>query len=140
MAATMCELRWLSFILVDLGIPVSLPVSMFCDNQVALHIMANPVFHECMKHIELDCHIARNAYKEGFIAPSHIRSSVQVVDMLTKNLPLKSFAFLLSKLGLVSMASSPTCGGAVEFDECLDQQPANAAEAIVVADDPPDVG
>ncbi|KAK4386141.1 hypothetical protein Sango_2484700 [Sesamum angolense] len=57
MAATICELKWLSYVLADFGISVSLPISMFCDNQAALHIMANPVFKKRRKHIELDCHV-----------------------------------------------------------------------------------
>ncbi|KAL2240118.1 UNVERIFIED_CONTAM: Retrovirus-related Pol polyprotein from transposon RE2 [Sesamum indicum] len=100
MASTVCELKWLSYLLSDFGIKLSLPVRLFCDNQAALHIMANPVFHERTKHIEIDCHVVRTAYKDGFLAPSHIRSSLQLVDLFTKSLSLKSFAFLLGKLGL----------------------------------------
>ncbi|KAL0444180.1 UNVERIFIED_CONTAM: Retrovirus-related Pol polyprotein from transposon RE2 [Sesamum latifolium] len=115
MAASVCELHWISYFLSDLGVSLKLPIRLFCDNQATLHIMANPVFHERTKHIKLHCRVVRDAYKEGFIAPSHIRSSSQTADLFTKVHSLKIFASLLSKLGLVSMVPSPTCGGAVEY-------------------------
>ncbi|KAL0399800.1 UNVERIFIED_CONTAM: putative mitochondrial protein [Sesamum radiatum] len=76
MAATVCELLWLSYILADLGISFPLPVELFCDNKAAIYITANPVFHERTKHIEMDCHIVRDAFKEGFILPTYVRSSL----------------------------------------------------------------
>ena len=60
MASTSCELIWLKYLLFDLGIKHDQPISMFCDNQVAMHIAANPVFHERTKHIEVDCHYVRS--------------------------------------------------------------------------------
>ncbi|KAL0439797.1 UNVERIFIED_CONTAM: Retrovirus-related Pol polyprotein from transposon RE1 [Sesamum latifolium] len=67
MAAVVCELRWISYLLTDFGVDVHTPVPLYCDNKAALHIMANSVFHERTKHIEIDCHILRNAYKDGLV-------------------------------------------------------------------------
>lgn len=49
MAATVCELQWVTYILCDLKIPVPTPISLYCDNQAAIHIAQNPVFHERTK-------------------------------------------------------------------------------------------
>ncbi|KAL0355010.1 UNVERIFIED_CONTAM: Retrovirus-related Pol polyprotein from transposon RE1 [Sesamum radiatum] len=103
MGTTVCELQWISYLLHDFGIPVHTPISMFCDNKAALHIMANPVFHERTKHLDIDCHIVRNQYKLGFIAPSFVRSKEQVADLFTKSLPGPLFLTLLSKLKLFAL-------------------------------------
>ena len=52
-----CELTWLRYLLRDLHIDHPKPVTLYYDNQVAMHIVANPVFHERTKHIEIDGHI-----------------------------------------------------------------------------------
>lgn len=46
MATTVCELKWLKALLYDLGVSHSGPMRLHCDSQAALHIAANPVFHE----------------------------------------------------------------------------------------------
>lgn len=65
MALTVCELEWLRALLADFGVGHDGPMDLFCDNQAALYIAANPVFHERTKHVEIDCHCVRNAIQDG---------------------------------------------------------------------------
>lgn len=51
-AATTCELTWLSCLFKDQQIQLK-PMTLFRDNQTTLHIATNLVCHECRKHIEL---------------------------------------------------------------------------------------
>ena len=100
LASTVYELLWISYILRDFDITVPLPIPIWCDNQAALHIVANPVFHERTKHLDIDCHLVRDQFKLGFIHPQYIPSRFQVADLFTKALATPHFSFLCSKLGL----------------------------------------
>ncbi|KAL2251379.1 UNVERIFIED_CONTAM: Retrovirus-related Pol polyprotein from transposon RE1 [Sesamum indicum] len=115
MAATTCEVTWLIYILKNMGVEVKTPIPFYCDNKAALHITANPVFHERTKNLEIDCHIVRNKYKEGIIQPTYVVSKQQIADLFTKPLCGNSFLYLKSKLYLLNLHPSLTCEGGDEI-------------------------
>ena len=59
LADTTSELLWLRWLLKDLGVSTSSATPLYCDNQSAIHIAHNDVFHERTKHIEIYCHFIR---------------------------------------------------------------------------------
>ena len=100
MAVTTCELKWLKSLLESFSVLHSSPMRLFCDNQSALHIAKNPVFHERTKHIEVDCHFVRDELQSGNISTAYVPTRHQLADFLTKALGRQQFTFLMRKLGI----------------------------------------
>lgn len=67
MASAASEVTWTVRLLEELGVSNLQPITLHCDNQSAIHIAKNPVFHERTKHIEIDCHFTRDKVLEGLI-------------------------------------------------------------------------
>ena len=105
MANVTCKLTWLFSLLKEFGIDHTNLALLYCDNQAALHIAANPIFHECTKHITIDCHLIREKIQVGLIKTLHVSSRHQLANIFTKALHPSLFHELLGKMGLLSIYS-----------------------------------
>jgi hypothetical protein len=85
-AAAACQGIWLAWLLTDMietdsGVP-----DLLMDNQSAIALSKNPVFHERSKHIDVRYHYIRDCINEGRIIINYTMIEEQLVDILTKAL------------------------------------------------------
>ena len=99
MALATCELIWLKWLLRELSFRNDEQMTLVCDNQAALHITSNSVFHEMTKHIEVDCHFIREKIVSRCMTTSFVNSSDQLVDIFTKYLRCLRIQYICNKLG-----------------------------------------
>lgn len=99
MAAAASEIVWLRLLLEELGHSLTgKPTKLFCDNQAAIQIASNPVFHERTKHIEVACHYIREKVLDRTIETPYLQSSDQLADIFTKALSKGDFQKFADKL------------------------------------------
>ncbi|RVW15111.1 Retrovirus-related Pol polyprotein from transposon TNT 1-94 [Vitis vinifera] len=99
MTLATCELIWLRHLLRELRFGKDEQMKLICDNQAALHIASNPVFHERTKHIEVDCHFIREKIASGCVATSFVNSNDQLADIFIKSLRGPRIKYICNKLG-----------------------------------------
>ena len=86
MTQSVCEIMWIRQLLMEVSIEISVPTKLWCDNQAAMHIASNLVFHEQTKHIEIDCHFVREKIQVGLISTRYMRTREQLRDIFIKPL------------------------------------------------------
>lgn len=100
MTEVLRELKWVKGLLFDFGIRHDRPMTLMCDNQSAIYLTKNPVFHERTKHIEAECHFIRDHIINRTIATKHVVSKDQLADIFTKAQGRKEFDIFLYKLDI----------------------------------------
>ena len=70
------------------------------DNQSAICVANNPVFHSRTKYIELKYHFIRDQVGQGNITLNYCPSEAMIADIHTKGLPTPQFQKLRHLLGM----------------------------------------
>ena len=93
---------WLRKLLCDLNLKQLNDTEVFVDNQAAIAMSHNPVFHGKTKHFKIKFFFLREVQKEGEGSLIYCRSEDQLADIFTKSLPANKFQLLRQRLGVCS--------------------------------------
>jgi hypothetical protein len=88
---TTCHAVWLKRLLMDFGYTPKEPISIFCDNNSAISLSKNNVFHHKRKHINTRFHFIHELVKNGDIFLKFFGYKAQLADIFTK--PLGRYVF-----------------------------------------------
>ncbi len=73
-----------------------------CDNQSAIAITENPVFHSRTKHIEIRHHFIRDCVEKEKVILKYVSTKDQLADIFTKPLSEDRFYYLLGQLSMLN--------------------------------------
>ena len=91
---------WLRIIMADLHMEQKESTQVLVDNQAAISISKNPVFHWKTKHFKIKLYFLREVQKQGDVQLLYCKTENQLADFLTKSLPQARFEYLRQKLGV----------------------------------------
>lgn len=92
------EIVWLRQLLKDFGYQQDAPTILHCDNQGALALSKNPLYHSRSKHFDIIYHWIRERVEDHTITPIYISTSDMLADFLTKALHRPKFSFCSENL------------------------------------------
>nr|GLL16848.1 Retrovirus-related Pol polyprotein from transposon TNT 1-94 [Ipomoea trifida] len=79
--------------------------TIFVDNQAAIAVSRNSVFHGKTKHFKVKLYFVREVQKTNEVNLVRCSTGVQLADILTKGLPRSRFEVLREKIGVCSKNS-----------------------------------
>ncbi|CAI7890901.1 unnamed protein product, partial [Closterium sp. NIES-54] len=81
------ELRWLTYLLTDLGEPPRSPPVLYVDNKAMLALCREHRLEHRTKHISLRYFLARELQQRGQLRLAYVASEANTADIFTKALP-----------------------------------------------------
>ncbi|KAG8480141.1 hypothetical protein CXB51_024917 [Gossypium anomalum] len=108
-AAAVNQAIWLRKLLYDLNEEQVEAIEIKVDNQSAVAIAKNPVFHGKTKHFKIKYHFVREAELSKEINLVHCCSEVQLADILTKPLAVTRFEYLKKQIRVCCFVAKEEC-------------------------------
>ena len=78
------EAKFLNQLLIDLNENDQSPVKLFVDNQGAMALAKNPVFHQRSKHIDIKYHFIRDEIAQNNLNVQYVPTNYNIADTFTK--------------------------------------------------------
>jgi hypothetical protein len=103
--AAACQGVWLQRMIGDLLGGTGAAATLLIDNQSAIQLCKNPVYHDRTKHIDTRFHYIRECVQNGKINVDYVHTSEQLADIMTKALPRVKFQELRGKMGVINISS-----------------------------------
>ena len=100
------EAMWIKHLLEELRISHTKPIVIRCDNKSAISLAHDLVYHDRMKHVNIDRFYIQDHMEQGVLKTEHVSSEEQCANIFTKGLSTKTLQYLISKLGMKKMHSS----------------------------------
>lgn len=69
---------WLKCLLIELKVKIVGIIELMCDNQSVIAIEKNLIFHDPMKHVEIDCHFISDKIDNNTINLRYVPSQQQL--------------------------------------------------------------
>jgi hypothetical protein len=107
--AAVNQTLWIRKLMIDLHMEQIECTQIFVDNQAAISIANDPVFHGRTKHFKIKFFFLREVQKDGEVQLVYCRTEHQNADILTKALPTGRFEFLRKRLGICSFNVKEEC-------------------------------
>ncbi|CAI5993592.1 unnamed protein product [Closterium sp. NIES-65] len=95
------ELRWLTYLLTDLGEAPRSPPVLYVDNKAMLALCREQRMEHRTKHIALRYFLARELQQRGQLRLAYVASEANTADVFTKALPPCDHQRFCTQLGLV---------------------------------------
>lgn len=93
------ETIWLQRLVGEMGL-MHMQSELHCDNQSAIHLAKNQVYHSRTKHIDVRHHYIREVVASGEVCLQNIDTAVNASNMLTKPVPVEKFKLCLNLLNV----------------------------------------
>ncbi|CAI7889219.1 unnamed protein product [Closterium sp. NIES-53] len=99
------ELRWLTYLLTDLGERPSSPPVLYVDNKAAIALCQEHILEHRTKHIALRYFLARELQQRGQLCLRYVATRANTADIFTKTLQPGDHQRFCTVLGLVPTVS-----------------------------------